>query len=69
MAVRWIYDTEGKSAYYQEGQRIYAPQTGICEFCENGGWWYRMQGSGVAAYYVKDDQVFTPDGRPAFHYA
>jgi hypothetical protein len=68
MAIRWIYDTEGKPAYYQEGQRIYALQTATCEFCENGGWWYQME-RGAAAYYVKDDQVFTPDGRPAFHYA
>jgi hypothetical protein len=38
-------------------------------FFENDGWWYRMQGSGAAAYYIKNDQVFTPDGQPAFHYA
>jgi hypothetical protein len=68
MAIRWIYDTEGKPAHYQDGKHIYAAPTGICEFCENGGWWYHME-RGVAAYYVKDDQVFTPDGRPAFHYA
>jgi hypothetical protein len=68
MAIRWIYDTEGKPVFYPEGQRIYATQTGTCEFCENGGWWYHME-RGAAAYYVEDDQVFTPDGRPAFHYA
>jgi hypothetical protein len=68
MPTRWIYDTAGKPAYYQEGKNIYAAPTGACEFCKNGGWWYQMK-SGVAAYYVENDQVFTPDGEPAFHYA
>ncbi|WP_353641628.1 hypothetical protein [Mesorhizobium sp. WSM2239] len=32
------------------------------------GWWYRMQGSGAAAYYVSNGLVYTPDGKEAFHY-
>jgi hypothetical protein len=68
MPTRWIYDTAGKPAYYQEGKKIYAAPTATCEFCENGGWWYQMK-SGAPAYYVKNDQVFTPGGRPVFHYA
>jgi hypothetical protein len=48
--------------------KIYAAPTGACEFCENGGWWYQME-SGAPAYYVKNDQVFTPNGRPVFDYA
>ncbi|WP_353644247.1 hypothetical protein [Mesorhizobium sp. WSM2239] len=67
MAVRWIYDTEGKPAYYQEGQYVYT-QTGTCEFFENGGWWYRMHGGGAAAYYVSNGWVYTPDGKAVFHY-
>jgi hypothetical protein len=54
--------------YYQDGMKIYAAPTGACEFCENGGWWYQME-SGAPAYYVKNDQVFTPNGRPVFDYA
>ena len=68
MPTRWIYDTAGKPAYYQEGKNIYAPQTGTCEFYENGGWWYRMQGCGAAAYYVSKEWVYTPDGKGVFHY-
>lgn len=68
MANRWIYDAEGKPAYRQEGHHIYLPHTGICEFYENGGWWYQIE-RGAAAYFVKDDQVFTPNGKPVFHYA
>jgi hypothetical protein len=51
-----------------EGQYVYAHQTGICEFFENGGWWYRMQGGGAAAYYVSNGWVYTPDGNGVFHY-
>jgi hypothetical protein len=68
LAVRWIYGTDGKPAYYQEGQYVYAQQTGICEFFENDGWWYQMQGRGAAAYYVSSGWVYTPDGKGVFHY-
>jgi hypothetical protein len=67
MAIRWIYDARGQLAYYQDGQRIYSPQTGICEFFENGGWWYRMKG-GAAAYFVSDDRICTPNGNATFYY-
>jgi hypothetical protein len=68
MATRWIYDTAGKQVYHQDGKHIYATPTATCEFCENGGWWYQME-SGAAAYYVKNDRVFTPNGMLVFYYA
>jgi hypothetical protein len=63
---RWIFSTAGSPAYYQEDNYIYATD-GRCEFSVSDGWWFSIK-DGKAAYYVADECVFFPNGKPAFHF-
>lgn len=63
---RWLYNTSGGPAYYQDGDYVYSTD-GKTAFWVSNGWWYAVKG-GAGTYYVNDNWVYSTEGRPAFYY-
>ena len=66
MAKKWLYSTDNKPIYYQDGDYIFSKH-GHPEFSVANGWWHPVSG-GVASHYVSDGWVYTSDGQHAFYF-
>lgn len=66
MGTRNICTAEGKTAFYEEGGKIYS-RSGKNSYRVKNGWWYRLS-DGHAAFYVKDNWIYTTAHAPTYYY-
>ena len=66
---RWLYSTDGKPAYYQNGKYLYSAGSSACEYycSEDENYIYKMAGSTVA-FHRSGKWLYTMSGEPAFYY-
>ena len=68
MATKWIYSSGGETSFYQQGKYIYSYKTNTCEYFEQGGYLYPMNGGTGAAFYVRDRWIYTIAGSADYFY-
>lgn len=66
MTARWLYTSEGEAPYYQDGEYIYSKE-GNCRYSVSAGWWHDIK-TGQATFYVVDNCVYSPNGKPAYYF-
>jgi hypothetical protein len=63
---RWLYTPQGAPAFYQQGKFLYSAQTNKCEYFEDSGWIYTIDGK--PAFFIDNGWLFTVSGASAYFY-
>jgi hypothetical protein len=69
MADRWLYTTDGKPAFYQNGKYLYSAYKNQCEYYadDENKYFYPMDGGGPA-FFVNNNWLYTMSGEASFYY-
>jgi hypothetical protein len=67
MADRWLYSTDGKPAFHQQGRYLCSADSHTCHFYESSGWFYSMKDH-KPAFYESNGWLYTPQRQTAYHY-
>ena len=66
----WLYSTNGKPAYYQNGKYLYSADKSTCDYYydDQGKYVYRMNGGGASSYR-SEKWLYTMSGEAKFYYS
>jgi hypothetical protein len=69
MSSRWLYDTNGRTKYYQQGQHLYDAATNQYALYQDGKYFYEIVGN-KSVYYTTDEErwLYTMDGKATLYY-